>query len=67
MRIIRAELLKGWSPKSDGFDIEAEVNQHIGRSGYKIVEVPIKYRKRLGKKKLGFKHGLTILKRIITN
>jgi dolichol-phosphate mannosyltransferase len=66
LRIIRAELLKGWIPKSDGFDIEAEVNQHIGRSGYKIVEVPIKYRKRLGKKKLGFKHGLTILKRIIT-
>ena len=65
LRIIRSELLKGWIPRSDGFDIEAEINHHIGRSGYKIVELPIKYRKRLGKKKLGFRHGLKILRRII--
>jgi len=65
LRLVRSELLKGWKPKSAGFDIEAELNHHIKRSGYKIVELPIKYRKRLGKKKLSFKHGLKILRRIV--
>jgi len=65
LRIIRCKLLRNWKPKSQGFDIEAELNHHIARLGYKIREVPIKYRKRLGKKKLGFRHGLKILRRII--
>lgn len=65
LRIVRSELLKDWKPKSKGFDIEAELNHHIKRLGYTIVEMPIKYRKRLGKKKLSFKHGLKILRRII--
>lgn len=65
LRIVRSEVLKGWQPKSEGFDIEAEINHHVRKSGYKIVELPIKYRKRLGKKKLGFRHGLKILRRII--
>ena len=65
LRIIRMELVKGWKPKSEGFDIEAELNAHIRRKGYGIAEVPIKYRARLGKKKLGFRHGLKILRRII--
>ena len=65
LRIIRFELLKGWKPKSLGFDIEVEINNHVLQSGYKIVELPIKYRKRLGKKKLGFRHGVKILRRII--
>ena len=65
LRIIRFNLLKGWKPRSSGFDIEAEINRHVERMGYKIVEVPIQYRKRLGKKKLGFRHGLKILRRIV--
>jgi len=65
LRIVRSEILKGWKPKSEGFDIEAEINHHVQKLGYKIVELPIKYRKRLGKKKLGFRHGLKILRRII--
>jgi glycosyltransferase involved in cell wall biosynthesis len=65
LRVIRYDLLKGWSPKSEGFDIEAELNHRVNNSGYKIVEVPIHYRKRLGKKKLGFRHGLEIFKRIL--
>ncbi|MDG6223852.1 MAG: glycosyltransferase family 2 protein [Candidatus Bathyarchaeota archaeon] len=65
LRLIRCELVKGWKPKSDGFDIEAEINQHIKRSGYKIVEVPIEYRRRLGKEKLGFLDGLDIFRRIV--
>jgi dolichol-phosphate mannosyltransferase len=65
LRIIRSELLNHWKPKSQGFDIEAELNHHVGRSGYRIVELPIRYRKRLGQKKLGFRDGLKILRRII--
>ncbi|MBK5134185.1 hypothetical protein JJE00_07165 [Candidatus Bathyarchaeota archaeon] len=57
--------MKGWKPKSLGFDIEAEINNYVMQSGYNIVEVPIKYRKRLGKKKLGFRHGVKILRRMI--
>jgi hypothetical protein len=65
LRVIRAELLRGWKIKSQGFDIEVELNHYVERSGYKIVEVPIFYRKRLGEKKLKMRHGATILKRII--
>ena len=31
----------------------------------KIIEIPVDYRVRLGKKKLGLKHGFSILLRII--
>ena len=65
LRIIRSHLLKGWKPRSSGFDIEAELNNHINRLGFKILEIPIKYRKRLGKKKLAFRDGLKILRRIV--
>ena len=65
LRIIRFQLLSGWLPKSADFDIEAELNSFIKQSGYKIVEIPIIYRKRIGTKKLSFKHGFKILRRII--
>lgn len=65
LRVVRRELLSGWMPRSRGFDIEAELNHHVRRSGRRIVELPIKYRKRVGKKKLGFRHGFSILLRII--
>ena len=65
LRVIRFDLVKNWKPKSSGFDIEAELNNHIKRLGYNIVEVPIIYRTRLGRKKLAFRHGLKILRRII--
>ena len=65
LRVIRAKILKEWSVKSQGFDIEVELNSHVEREGYIIVEVPIKYRQRLGEKKLKVKHGATILKRIL--
>lgn len=66
LRVIRAEILRYWSVKSKGFDVEVEINRHVERKGYKIVEVPIKYRQRLGEKKLKVRHGATILKRILT-
>jgi dolichol-phosphate mannosyltransferase len=65
LRAVRADIIRGWTAKSKGFDIEVELNHQVERSGYKIIEIPIRYRQRLGKKKLGMKHGFTILKRIM--
>lgn len=65
LRVVRAEILRKWKVKSKGFDVEVELNHHVEREGFSIVEVPIRYRKRLGEKKLGVKHGVEILKRIM--
>lgn len=66
LRVVRWEIIKDWKPKSKGFDVEAELNYFVERKGYKIMEIPIHYRKRLGKKKLRLRHGFTILRRILT-
>jgi glycosyltransferase involved in cell wall biosynthesis len=65
LRVVRSEILDGWKPKSKGFDVEAEMNSLVERRGYKIVEIPIDYRSRLGEKKLKLRHGLGIMKRIL--
>jgi dolichol-phosphate mannosyltransferase len=65
LRVIRAQILRDWKVKSQGFDVEVELNHQVERKRYGIVEVPIRYRKRLGEKKLKISHGATILKRII--
>ena len=51
--------------KSKGFEIEVELNSGVDRRGFGIFEVPIRYRKRLGEKKLKTSDGATILKRIL--
>jgi dolichol-phosphate mannosyltransferase len=66
LRVVRWRILKNWVPKSKGFDIEAEINHRVERTGYKTVEIPIKYRSRLGEKKLKLRHGFAILKRIVS-
>src|SRR5208283_4712260 len=65
LRVVRSEILEGWKPKSKGFDVEAEMNLTVGRKGYRIVEIPIDYRIRLGEKKLKLRHGLWIKKEIL--
>ncbi len=65
LRVVRSGVLKGWKPKSKGFDVEAEMNAIVERKGYRIIEVPIDYRDRLGEKKLKLRHGLGIMKRIV--
>lgn len=65
LRVVRANVLKNWKPKSKGFDVEAEMNFLVEREGHQIVEVPIRYRPRLGEKKLKLRDGFGILKRII--
>jgi glycosyltransferase involved in cell wall biosynthesis len=66
LRVVRWEILKNWEPKSDGFDVEVELNHHVERQGYRTVEIPISYRPRMGEKKLKLKHGVTILRRMLT-
>ena len=66
LRVIRWDILKEWKPKSEGFDIEVEMNYFVKHNGYKIHETPIPYRTRLGDKKLKIKDGLIILRRIIS-
>jgi glycosyltransferase involved in cell wall biosynthesis len=65
LRVIRTEVLQGWSVRSKGFDIEVELNHLVERRGFKTKEIPISYRTRLGEKKLKVSHGLTIFMRIL--
>jgi dolichol-phosphate hexosyltransferase len=67
LRVVRAQVLRDWKVKSKGFDIEVELNAQVQKQGYTIAEIPIKYRPRVGEKKLKMKqkHGAGILKRII--
>jgi glycosyltransferase involved in cell wall biosynthesis len=65
LRVVRWEILRNWIPKSKGFDVEVELNHHVERQGYDIVEIPIYYRARLGEKKLKLRHGVAILERIL--
>ena len=66
LRVVRKEIVYDWYPKSKGFDIEVELNRLVENKGYRIAEIPIDYRARLGEKKLSPKHGFTIFKRILT-
>jgi glycosyltransferase involved in cell wall biosynthesis len=65
LRVVRAKILRNWQVQSKGFDIEVELNHHVERKGFDIVEIPINYRERLGQKKLGIKNGAEIFKRIM--
>ncbi len=65
LRVVRSEVLEGWKPKSKGFDVEAEMNSIVERKGYRITEIPIDYRDRMGEKKLKLRHGLGIMRRIV--
>jgi len=65
LRVVRWKILENWRPKSRGFDIEAEMNHRVEDLGYRIQEVSIPYRARLGEKKLKLRHGIAIFRRII--
>lgn len=67
LRLIRFDAVDGWTPRARGFDIECELNhrvhnvRHLG-----ISEIPVPYRARVGEKKLGLRHGVTILGRMLS-
>ena len=61
MYLVRTERLREIEWVSRGFSIEAEVAAHVISTTGRIAEVPIKYRKRRGKKKLRVLDGVRIL------
>jgi len=65
LRVLRTEILRCWNVQSKGFDVEVELNHQVKIEGFAIAEVPIRYRERLGEKKLGVRHGIEIFRRII--
>jgi len=67
LRLLRADLFRDWKPLATGFDIEVEMNQYVADRGYRIAEIPITYRVRLGKKKLKPRDALWIVIRMTTS
>jgi len=65
MYIVRKDRLSSALFETKGFSIESEIAAHIASSTMKIAETPIEYRKRIGRKKLGIKHGFLIAKDMI--
>lgn len=64
MYLLRTGSAKDLHLKTDGFDVEAEIAAQIAASG-SITEVPVIYRKRLGRQKLStWRHGFRIVKTI---
>ncbi|WP_440059794.1 glycosyltransferase family 2 protein [Thermogladius sp. 4427co] len=65
MYAARTSLLREVGFEFKGFSVEAEIVSHFASMGYRISEIPIYYRKRVGRKKLGVRHGFSILLSII--
>ena len=65
LRVVRGSIFRSWKVKSRGFDVEVELNHQVEREGFDIEEIPIRYRERIGQKKLGVKNGAEILKRMM--
>jgi len=64
MYLLKTERARSLELTSGGFDIEAEIAAQMCTFG-RVAEVPIRYRKRLGNKKLNWKDGFKILATII--
>jgi dolichol-phosphate mannosyltransferase len=45
LRVVRAGILKNWNVQSKGFDVEVELNHHVEREGFGIVEFPFSIEK----------------------
>jgi len=60
MYLIRVESLRDAVMEMGGFGVETEIAAHMVSTGKLVTEVPIEYRSRLGRKKLGVRHGFSI-------
>lgn len=58
--ILRRNALRDMSFVSRDFGIESEIAAHIASVTGRIGEVPVEYRERKGRKKLGLRHGFQI-------
>lgn len=67
LRLFRAAAVRNWTPRSQGFDIECELNAHVCNDhGLGVEEIPIPYHARVGEKKLRFRDGARILARMMS-
>ena len=64
-RAMSRKAIDGLRLNSEGFDVEIEMTRKCIKQGFNLVEVPVTYRRRLGKSKLSFRDSWCILKRII--
>lgn len=62
-KVFRAEIIKGLRIRATRFEFCPEVTARLARRGYKIHEVPIRYKGRSGKegKKVGWRDGLVAI------
>ena len=65
MYLLKTEIAREISFETQGFSAEVEIAAHVASMTGKIAEIPIEYRKRLGKPKLKKSHGFHILSDII--
>ena len=65
MYIIKTKILSELIYHTQGFGIESEIVAHVVSTARDVAEVPIRYRKRMGKKKLSVRHGFLIFRDII--
>lgn len=67
MYVVRSDILRELNYESRGFGVEVEVTAHVASSGYRVYELPIRYRRRLDpkSKKLGVFHGVQIAVEIL--
>lgn len=61
MYAVKTSILQELFYESRGFGIESEMVAHVAATGGEIVEEPIHFRKRKGRKKLKVRHGASIL------
>ncbi len=64
MRAIKVKKISGLL-NANGFDIEAQITAQALKKKFKIKEITIKYKERLGQSKIRIKDGFVILSRII--
>lgn len=65
MYLLRTEVLKELNWETKGFSLETEIAAHVISTSGKVGEVRIEYRKRIGEKKLGVRHGFLIARDIM--
>ena len=56
----RRKLLREIGFEFTGFSVESEIVAHAASTGFRVTEVPIGYRRRIGRKKLSVRHGFKI-------
>lgn len=61
MYLIRADIAREIKYESGGFSLEVEIASHVASMGGRMREVDINYRRRIGRPKLGKRHGFKIM------